>query len=186
MKFYKLTLILFFLLFHISCSSIEIYKDNTELSPYKENRSFMILNKENNLNGFADELLNEKTINEIEFKMMKLGLYYDNKTPDLVIEFSSNEDPRHKEIFRSQYPAGRPLWNSYNNDPRGLSKQYTISFKDYEVIQVVMNFIDPTQDKMYIRVMAVTEVSSIESKYHLTTKSVGKIVKAYDQHMNQN
>ncbi|SNR93396.1 protein of unknown function [Belliella buryatensis] len=186
MKLNKPTLLLSLLLFNISCSSIEIYKENIELSPYKENRSYMILNKENNLNGVADDLLNEKIIKEIEFKMMKLGLYYDSNTPDLIIEFSSNEEPRNKEIFRSQYPLGPPSWNSYSNDARISRRQNTISFKDYEVIQLVMDFIDPSQDKMYIRVMAVTEVSSIESKYNLTTKSVGKIIKAYDQHMNQN
>ncbi|MFN3800242.1 DUF4136 domain-containing protein [Belliella pelovolcani] len=187
MKFHQTALILSILIISISCSSIELFKENVELRPYKENRSFVIVNKEINLKGVEDELINEKIINEIEIKMKDLGLYYDRDTPDVVIKFSSNEDPRQKEVFQNQFPMwGMRVWDPWMYDPRFMGRQNMVSTRNYELIQLIIDFIDPKQDKMLMRFTAVSEASTIKTKNKKLIKSVDKIVKAYDQHMNQN
>ncbi len=173
--------------FNFSCSSIELFKEKVEQKPYKENKSFVIVNKEINQLGIKDEMMNERVINEIEIKMMDLGLVYDRNEPDLVIRFSSNEDLREKEVFQNQFPMwGSRVWDPWLFDPRFNNRQNNFSMRNYELIQLIIDFIDPQQDKMLMSITAVSEASSIKTKNNKLIKSVDKIIKAYDQHMNQN
>ncbi|MCH7402053.1 DUF4136 domain-containing protein [Belliella kenyensis] len=167
-----------------SCSSIELFKERVEQKPYKENKTFVIVNKEVAIHGFEDVLMNEKIINQIERNMQNLGLTYDKERPDVVIRFSSNEDPRQKDVYQNQFPMwGMRVWDPWMFDPRFMNRGNMVSTKDYELIQLIIDFIDPKQDKMLMTITAVSEASSQKSKQKKLIKSVDKIIDAYDQHM---
>ncbi|MCH7410972.1 DUF4136 domain-containing protein [Belliella sp. DSM 111904] len=167
-----------------SCSSIELFKEKVEQKPYKENKTYVIVNKEVAIHGFEDVLVNEKIINQIEKNMNGLGLTYDKDKPDVVIRFSSNEDPRQKDVYQNQFPMwGMRVWDPWMYDPRFMNRGNMMSTKDYELIQLIIDFIDPAQDKMLMTITAVSEASSQKTKEKKLIKSVDKIMGAYDIHM---
>ena len=185
----KLSIITLFLIVLIlsSCSSIELFKERTEIKPYKEYTSFVIVNKEIGSSSFKDELIDAKVANELEVKMKELGLTYDSNSPDLVIRYSSNEDPRQKEVYNNQYPMwGMRVWDPWMFDPRFMGRQNMVSTKNYELLQLIVDFIDPKQDKMLMTITAVSEASGTKAKNKNLIKSAEKVVGAYKAHMKEN
>ena len=77
-----------------SCSSIEVFKENTEIPIRKKYQSFVIVNKELEMRGFSDQFLDELVKTELQNQLEAAGMTYDAKQPDLVIRYHSNEDPR--------------------------------------------------------------------------------------------
>ncbi|MFD2035367.1 DUF4136 domain-containing protein [Belliella marina] len=170
-----------------SCSSIEIFKERTEIRPYKEYTSFVIVNKEIGSRSFKDELIDAKVSNELEIKMKELGLVYDRDSPDLVIRYSSNEDPRQKEVYNNQYPMwGMRVWDPWMFDPRFMGRQNMVSTKNYELLQLIVDYIDPKQDKMLMTITAVSEASSAKTKSKKLIKSAEKVVQTYKEHVKAN
>ncbi|MCH7412143.1 DUF4136 domain-containing protein [Belliella sp. R4-6] len=174
-------------MFLSSCSSIELFKERTEVKPYKEYTSFVIVNKEIGVKSFSDELLDAKVSNEIEIKMKELGLIYDRESPELVIRYSSNEEPRQREIYNNQYPMwGMRVWDPWMFDPRFMGRQNMTSTKNYELLQLIVDYIDPKQDKMLMTITAVSEASGTKSKNKNLIKSARKVVGAYKDHVKAN
>jgi hypothetical protein len=62
--------------------------------------------------------------------------------------------------------------NMYNN----MSRNSTSS---YELIQVIVDFIDPKEDKFLMTLTGVTEVSSPKSKDNKILKTTDKIVERF-------
>jgi len=55
--------------------------------------------------------------------------------------------------------------------------------KNYELMQVVVDFIDPKNDKMLMRLTAVSEVSNEIEKKRRALRSIDKIIQAYQEHV---
>ncbi|WP_373497680.1 DUF4136 domain-containing protein [Aquiflexum sp.] len=184
MKIYLPGLILLLIIFNTSCSSIEIFKENTEFRPYKEYSSFVILNKEIGQKGFSDEFLDVMVADGIQSQLENLGLVYERIKPELVIRYTSNEDLRQKEVYNNQYPMwGMRIWDPWMYDPRFMNQRNMVSTRNYELMQVVVDFIDPKNDKMLMRLTAVSEVSSEKEKKRRVLKSVDKIIQTYREHI---
>lgn len=186
---YKLTLVtlMIFLVIFSSCSSIELFKERTEIKPYKEYTSFVIVNKEVDSRSFSDELIDARVINELEVKMKSLGLTYDRESPDLVLRYTSNEDPRQRETYNNQFPMwGMRVWDPWMYDPRFMGRQNMVNTKNYELLQLIVDFIDPKQDKMLMTITAVSEASNKKTKSKNLVKSADKVVEAYKAHMAAN
>lgn len=186
---YKLnTIIITISMFLISsCSSIELFKERTEITSHEAYTSFAIVNKEINLKGFSDELIDAQVIYELEKQMKSLGLRYDVQSPDLLLRYSSNEDLRQRKGNDNQFPLmGMRLGDSWMYDPRYIGQQNFEKTKDYELIQLIVNFIDPKQDKMLMTITAVSEATSKKSKDKNLIKSAKKVVEAYQAHIENN
>ncbi|MDX5477401.1 MAG: DUF4136 domain-containing protein [Cyclobacteriaceae bacterium] len=180
----SLTLLISFIV--AGCSSIEIFKENTEFKPYVNYQSFVIINKEVGQKGFNDELLDAKVIDEIQYRLESLGLKYNREKPELIIRYTSNEDVRQKEIYPNQYPFwGWRAWDPFLFDPRFMQRQQMNSTKNYELLQVIVDFIDPKNDKMLMRLTAVSEVYNEKEKQKKVIKSVQKIIETYQLHLSQ-
>jgi hypothetical protein len=168
-----------------SCSAIEIFKENTEFRPYKEYSSFVILNKEIGHKGFNDDFLDVMVSDGIQNQLENLGLVYEKENPELIIRYTSNEDLRQKEVYNNRFPMwGGRIWDPWMYDPRFMNQRNMTSTREYELLQVVVDFIDPKNDRMLMRLTAVSEVSSQKEKNRKVLKSVDKIIQTYEEHIN--
>lgn len=169
-----------------SCSSIEMFKEKTEFAPYKKYTSFAILNKEFDQKGFNDPLLDALVLDGLEFLFTEHGLIYDPNEPEIILRYTSNEDPRQKEIVNNRMPMwGFRVWDPWMYDPRFMNQQ-PYSTKNYELLQLIVDFIDPKNDKMLMRLTAVSEVTSPKDKKKKVKKSVQKVFKTYTDHIKAN
>lgn len=172
------------ILFGTSCSSIEIFKEKTEFKPYKEYGSFVILNREIGHKGFPDDYLDALVSDGLKNLFENQGLVYEREKPELIIRYTSNEDRREKEVFNNLYPMwGYRVWDPWMYDPRMLRPDNTNSTKKYELMQLIVDFIDPANDKMLMRLTAVTEVYNPKEKNKKALKSVEIIGETYFQHI---
>lgn len=169
-----------------SCSSIEIFKEKTEFKPYKKYQNFVILNNEVGLKGFNDDFLNALVGEGLKNALEKTGMRYETENPELVVRFTSNEDLRQREVFNNMYPMwGWRVWDPFMFDPR-MNNRSMYSTKNYELLQLIVDFIDPKNDKILMQLTAVSEVHQSSEKKKKLKKSVEKIVETYLYHLNQN
>jgi hypothetical protein len=70
--------------------------ENNEIPFQKTYTSFVLVNKELGIQGFADSDLDKQVQLELEAQLIASGLVYDTKQPDLVIRYHSNEDLRQR------------------------------------------------------------------------------------------
>ncbi len=162
-----------------SCSSIEVFKENTELPMAKSYQTFVIINKEVGMRGFSSQFLDEVVQIQIQETLEKAGMVYDSKQPDLVIRYNSNEDPRQRETFNNTNPY--PYWGYRIYDPWMYNpyNRTRVTTSNYELLQVIVDFIDPAQDKFLMTLTGVTEVSSPKYKEKKTTKTLDSVLRTF-------
>lgn len=183
-KFRNARLLPFLSIFIFSCSSIEIFKENTEFTPYKEYKSFVITNKEIGHRGFNDAYLDAIVADLLQSQLEEQGLQYERDNPELVIRYTSNEDPRQKEVYNNRYPMwGGRVWDPWMYDPRFNNQQITVSTKNYQLMQIMVDFIDPKNDKILMQLTAVSEVNGPKDKKNKAIKSMEKIAQTYKNHI---
>ena len=171
----RLSLLIVSSLLLFSCSSIEVFKENTEIPIRKSYKSFVIVNKELGMQGFSDPVIDELIKAELQSLLELAGMIYDAKQPDLVIRYHSNEDPRQKEIVNNMNPYpfwGFRIYDPWFFNPYNLNNKPRVSTSNYELLQVILDFIDPVQDKYLMTLTAVTEVTNPKSKAKQAVKSL--------------
>lgn len=165
-----------------SCSSIEVFKENTEIPIRKRYNSFVIVNKELGMQGFSDPLIDELIKVELQNQLELAGMIYDAKQPDVVIRYHSNEDPRQKEIVNNMNPYpfwGFRIYDPWFFNPYNLNNRPRVSTSNYELLQVILDFIDPVQDKYLMTLTAVTEVTNPKSKAKQAVKSLKSATESF-------
>ncbi|GMQ23938.1 hypothetical protein Aoki45_06200 [Algoriphagus sp. oki45] len=170
------------LLYLSSCSSIEVFKENTEIPLSKPYQSFVIVNKELNIKGFEENFIDEMVRIELQNQLEAAGMVYDAKRPDVVIRYNSNEDPRKKETvnYANPYPFwGYRVYDPWFFNPYSMQNMNRISVSNYELLQVIVDFIDPIQDKYLMTLTAVTEVSNPKSKQKKVIKSLNSATQVF-------
>jgi len=186
MKFINTTILLLLLLLN-SCKSVEIFKENTEIAPKEAYKSFVIVNKEIGQKAFKDAFIDEKVSSSIQNQLESLGLIYDAENPELVIRIGSSEDPRQKDF--STYPMtpmwGWRVWDPWMYNPMFMNRQQTTSSKNYELVQLIVDFIDPKNDKMIMRLTAVSEAQNPREKIRRLEKSVEEVIRTYINHIKK-
>lgn len=179
-KFYLLGLLIATI---TSCSSIEIFKEKTEFRPYKQYQSFVIVNREIGFKGFNDDLLDALVSDGLFEYFESQGLVYERENPDLIIRYTSNEDLRQKEVMNNNYPMwGWRVWDPFLFDPR-FNNRPMYSTKNYELMQLIVDFIDPSNDKKLMQLTAVTEIHNPKDKKKKLRKSVEKVAETYFDHI---
>ncbi|NVK49516.1 MAG: DUF4136 domain-containing protein [Cyclobacteriaceae bacterium] len=165
-----------------ACSSIEVFKENSELPIRKKYKSFVIVNKEVNMRGFSTQFLDAKVQDRIQEVLEAEGLIYDRVKPELVIRYTSNEDPRQREInnFNNPYPFwGYRVWDPWMYNPYMYDTRPRTD--NYELVQVIVDFIDSGEDKFLMTLTGVTEVNSPKSKGNKVLKATDKILERFLQ-----
>ena len=165
-----------------SCNSAEVFVENREIPFQKRYQSFVLVNKELGIPGFADPKLDQQVLEALEAQLLAAGLVYDAKQPDLVIRYHSNEDPRQRERVNTMNPY--PFWGMRMYDPwlfNPMMRNYrsTVTTTKYELLQVILDIIDPIQEKSLMTLTGVTEVSSPKSKAKITLKALEKTTNTF-------
>lgn len=172
-----------------SCSAIDIFKENTEIPAAKTYKSFVIINREVNVRGFVDPAIDDLVSFQIEDQLTRAGMVYDSKRPDLVIRYRSNEDLRQREIVQNMNPY--PFWGYRIYDP-WMFNQFNnpwnrrVTTDNYELLQVIVDFIDPEKDKFLMTLTGVTEVSSPKYKAKKVEKTLSKVLETFVTQSNPN
>lgn len=174
--------------FLASCSSIEVFKENTEIPIVRPYQTFVIINKEVGMKGFSSQFIDELVQIQIQETFEEAGLIYDSKQPDLVVRYNSNEDPRQREVVNNFNPY--PYWGYRVYDPWRYNPYNTprVSTSNYELLQVIVDFIDPSQDKFLMTLTGVTEVSSPKTKEKKVEQTLDTVLQRFldDHHKAQN
>ena len=160
-------------LFFASCRSIEVFKENTEIPIRKTYKTFVVVNQELDIQGFSDRVLDELVKLELKKKLEVSGMVYDSRQPDLVIRCHSNEDLRQRETVNPMNPYpfwGLRVYDPWFFNPYNLNNRPRVTTSNYELLQVILDFIDPEEDKYLMTLTAVTEVSNSKSKPKVTIK----------------
>ncbi|MBN7813156.1 DUF4136 domain-containing protein [Algoriphagus sp. H41] len=181
-KIHPLLLVCFVLML-ASCSSIEIFKENTEIPMARPYQTFVIVNKELGMRGFSSQFLDEMVQIQMQETLEEAGMVYDAKQPDLVIRYNSNEDPRQRETVNNPNPY--PYWGYRVYDP-WMYNPYNmprVTTSSYELLQVIVDFIDPARDKFLMTLTGVTEVSSPKYKEKKVRKTLDSVLNSF---LNQN
>ncbi len=162
-----------------SCSSIEIFKERTEIPISRPYRSFVIINKEVDMRGFSSQYLDEVVRTQMQQTLEQAGMVYDPKQPDLVIRYNSNEDPRQRETVSNNNPY--PFWGYRIYDPWMFNPYNTlrVTTSNYELLQVIIDFIDPAQDKFLMTLTGVTEVSNPKYKQKKVEKTLNSVLNTF-------
>lgn len=180
-----LSIVFFISLVLTSCSSIEIFKENTEIPPSNSYKSFALINQEVNIRGFSAQYLDEKVQEKLIAYFEAQGMVYDRMEPDLVIRYTSNEDPREREVnnYNNPYPYWRyRVWDPFMYNPY-MRSNYGSRTDSYELLQVIVDFIDPNQDKFLMTLTGVTEVSSQKTKEKKVLKTTDKILDRFSSEL---
>jgi hypothetical protein len=175
------------LLLFSACSSIDIFKENTEIPLSKSYTSFVIVNKELGMRGFSSQFQDELVQIQLQETLESAGMKYDAIKPDVLIRYHSNEDPRQREVVNNANPF--PFWGYRVFDPwmfnpynQGFNR---VSTSNYELLQVIVDFIDPEKDKYLMTLTGVTEVSSPKSKPKQVERTLKVILDSFISQNNQ-
>lgn len=162
-----------------SCSSIEVFNENNEIPVARPYQSFVIINKEIGMRGFSAQFLDEVVQSQIQATLEQTGMVYDAKKPDLVIRYHSNEDMRQREVVSNSNPYpfwGYRVYNPWMYNPYDTRR---VSTSNYELLQVVVDFIDPAQDKFLMTLTGVTEVTSQKQKQKKVEKTLEAVMNSF-------
>ncbi|WP_425638732.1 DUF4136 domain-containing protein [Algoriphagus yeomjeoni] len=181
----NLFLVTFSLLVLSSCNSIEIFKENTEVPVRRPYKSFVIINQEVGIRGFSSQFIDEQVQIHLREALEAKGLIYDKSEPELIIRYTSNEDLRKRDTYSSNnyYPywgsrvLGPWIYNPY--DPYFNNRNNSPTTSNYELVQVIVDFIDQKEDKLLMTLTGVTEVSSLKTKSKKVLKTTDKIVEYF-------
>ncbi|RAI93890.1 DUF4136 domain-containing protein [Algoriphagus yeomjeoni] len=181
----NLFLVTFSLLVLSSCNSIEIFKENTEVPVRRPYKSFVIINQEVGIRGFSSQFIDEQVQIHLREALEAKGLVYDKSEPELIIRYTSNEDQRKRDTYSSNnyYPywgsrvLGPWIYNPY--DPYFNNRNNSPTTSNYELVQVIVDFIDQKEDKLLMTLTGVTEVSSLKTKSKKVLKTTDKIVEYF-------
>ena len=180
-KFSHIFYLCFFVLLS-ACNSIEVFVENREIPFQKKYQSFVLVNKELGIPGFADFDLDQQVQEALETQLLAAGLVYDAKQPDLVIRYHSNEDPRQRERVNTMNPYpywGMRMYNPWLFNPMMGNYRSTVTTTKYELLQVILDIIDPNQEKSLMTLTGVTEVTSPKSKSKITLKALEKTTNTF-------
>ena len=168
-----------------ACNAIEVFVENKEVPFQKTYTSFVLVNKELGIQGFSDSDLDKQVQVELEAQLIASGLVYDAKQPDLVIRYHSNEDLRQRESVNNMNPYsfwGMRMYNPWLFNPMMGNSRPQVTTTKYALLQVIIDVIDPEQDKYLMTLTGVAEVSQPKSKPKITLKVVEKIANTFLQY----
>ena len=139
--------------------------------------------------GFQDDFLDAIVKEQIQSQLEENGLTYERENPDILIRYTSNQDPRQKEVYNNPYPmwGSRMWWDPWVYNPSYFNRQVGSSTtQSYELLQVIVDFIDPHSDKRVMTLTAVSETSNPRNRQKMVAKSVDKIIDTYLKHIESN
>jgi hypothetical protein len=139
------------------------------------------------MRGFSSQFLDELVQIQLQETLEEAGMKYDPKQPEVVIRYHSNEDTRQREVVNNANPY--PFWGYRVYDPwmfNPYNSGYNrVSTSNYELLQVIVDFIDPNKDQYLMTLTGVTEVSSPKTKEKKVEKTLDAVLRSFISQNNQ-
>mgnify|MGYP003643642923 FL=1 len=139
------------------------------------------------MRGFSSQFIDQQVQIHLQEALESQGLVYDKTGPELVIRYTSNEDPRKRETYQNNntYPYwGYRVWDPWMYNPYYNNRNSTKT-TTYELVQVIVDFIDSKEDKLLMTLTGVTEVTSEKTKSKKVLKTTDKIIESFLYDMNE-
>lgn len=131
------------------------------------------------MRGFTSQFIDQQVQIHLQEALEAQGLVYDKTEPELVIRYTSNEDQRKRENTQNYNPYpywGYRVWDPWMYNPYYNNRNNNSSTSNYELVQVIVDFIDQKEDKLLMTLTGVTEVSSQKTKSRKVLKTTDKII----------
>lgn len=178
-----------FLLFSLvcACQTIDIFKENSEISRTENHKSFVIINQEVNMQGFHSPALDQVVQTQIRKALESAGMSYNKKNPDLIIRYTSNEIEKTRVLVNNfnAFPMwGFRIWDPWSWNPHNPMNRNESQTNQYELLQIIIDFIDPKKDKFLMTLTGVTEITSSKSKPRIVLKTTDRILGKFLQDFN--
>lgn len=131
------------------------------------------------MRGFSSQFIDQQVQIHLQEALEAQGLVYDKTEPELVIRYTSNEDQRKRESTQNYNPYpywGYRVWDPWMYNPYYNNRSTNSSTSNYELVQVIVDFIDQKEDKLLMTLTGVTEVSSQKTKSKKVLKTTDKLI----------
>ncbi|MFO7823296.1 MAG: DUF4136 domain-containing protein [Cyclobacterium sp.] len=165
-----------------SCSPVRVFLEKNEVANMEDYKTFYVINQYYDKDAFDSPVLEDNLQNSLTEGMKSFGFEQNVEQPDLILRYNTNLTDRQKEV--NSMPMMSPIygWGMYNPwmMPWGPN---TGSFRveNYDMGELVVDFIDTRQDKVVMRISAVGEINKPQQKSKNLKTSVDKILKTFSK-----
>lgn len=170
-----------------SCQTIDIFKENSEISIGGNYKSFVIINQEVNMQGFHSPILDHVVRTQIRQILESEGMTYNKTNPELVIRYTSNEIERKRDLknnFNAFPMWGYRIWDPWSWNPYNPMHRNVSQTSEYELLQIIIDFIDPKKDKFLMTLTGVTEITNFKSKPRIVLKTTDRLLGKFLEDLN--
>ncbi|SHN30828.1 protein of unknown function [Cyclobacterium lianum] len=165
-----------------SCSPVRVFLEKNEVAEVADYKTFFVINQYYDKDAFESPVLEDNLQNSLTEGMKSFGFEQDMERPDLIVRYNTNLTDRQKEVNTA--PMMNPYyglgWYSPWMMPWG-SNMGGFRVENYDMGELVVDFIDTRQDKVVMRISAVGEINKPQQKSKNLKTSVEKILKTFSK-----
>ncbi len=172
------------LIMMVSCSSVKIYTEKSEIREDKVYKTFAVINQYQGKEAWNSPVLDQNLVHGLTEGMEERGFQLDSQSPDLILRYNTLLSEGEKEVRNNQYPMWGYGWNPYNPWMYRMPFSYwpnQTELEKYNLGEVVIDFIDPHLDQVILRISAVGEVNNPKQKNKNIRVSVEKILSEFSK-----
>lgn len=132
--------------------------------------------------AFESPVLEDNLQHRLTEGMKSFGFEQDMEKPDLIVRYNTNLTDRQKEI--NSTPMMSPYYGMGMYSPWMMPYGFGNSgfrVENYDMGELVVDFIDTRQDKVVMRISAVGEINKPQQKSKNLQASVDKILKEFSK-----
>ncbi len=165
-----------------SCSPVRVFLEKNEVASIEDYQTFFVINQYYDKVAFESPVLEDNLQHRLTEGIKSFGFEQDMEKPDLIVRYNTNLTDRQKEInatpMMSPY-SGMGMYNPWMM-PYGFNNS-GFRVENYDMGELVVDFIDTRQDKVVMRISAVGEISKPKQKSKNLQTSVDKILKEFSK-----
>jgi len=174
----KLGIIVLGLICVAACSPVKVYTEKNNFVEHKTYQTFAILNEVRGKAAFDSPIMEERLQHNIIAGMEKRGFEYNADAPDLIIRYNTDVQQNQRTVYPNH---GWGMWN-----PWMWGMPMAPEVRKYDQGEVIIDFIDPSVDRVIMRATAVGTVNNPDQKQKKINTAVEKILREFSNRLNVN
>lgn len=170
------------LLMIAACNPVKVYMEKNEMANPQAFRTFYVISEYYDAQAFESPVLEENLQKGLTEGMQKFGYELSSEKPDLIVRYNTILTDRKKEINSmpmGPYGWGMNPWMWGNPWMMGPGMRGGYRTEKYDLGELVVDFIDTRQDKVVMRISAVSEINKPDQKGKNLKTSVEKILSEF-------
>jgi hypothetical protein len=166
-----------------SCNPVKVYLEKNEMANPGAFNTFYVISQFYDTQAFNSPVLEENLQRSLTEGMEKFGYEQNAEKPDLIVRYNTVLTDRKKEINTmpmNPYGFGMNPWmwgNPWMMGPGMRGGGFRV--EEYDLGELVVDFIDTRQDKVVMRISAVGEINKPDQKSKNLKSSVEKILSEF-------